>query len=100
MAWLSLTLTNGSLSAALNPQQLQTFKLQVVPQLRASLDATRGVLSWPSHTANYALEAAASLGPPPPDWVPLTNSPPPTGEHFQVTLPTASRQQFFRLRQP
>ena len=93
-------LTNGVLSATLNPQQLQTFKLQVAPQLRASIDAERVILSWPSHAASYALEAAANPGPPPPDWVPLTNSPQPAGEHLQITLQAAGSHQFFRLRQP
>jgi len=61
------------------------------------LDNTHARVSWSTNATGYVLEYAAALSALT-WWTTATNAPEIIGDDFVVTLNTASRQQFFRLR--
>ncbi len=66
------------------------------PLVVRRLDDTHARVSWSTNATGCVLEYAAAL--PALTWTTPTNTPEIIGDDFVVTLDTASRQQFFRLR--
>jgi outer membrane protein assembly factor BamB len=69
------------------------------PRLTISLTATNTMLiSWPSPCSGFALQQNSNLSTT--NWVTLTNTPVTVGSQNQVTMPSPTGNQFYRLMQP
>lgn len=73
--------------------------VEAEPSVAVSLTTTQVLLSWPSSSAVFRLEATANLSPPI-HWSSVTNSPTLIGGQYQLTLPRTNGSQFFRLVNP
>jgi hypothetical protein len=94
------TSTSGKNSWVASATELETFAapLPPPPVLTASAVVNGIAISWPAVLTNYVLEAGTWLLPPV-TWSLVTNTPQSSGNLQSVTLPLASEQQVFRLRQ-
>ncbi|MBI3849379.1 MAG: hypothetical protein HY298_03660, partial [Verrucomicrobia bacterium] len=68
------------------------------PQLTASSSGTNVVVSWPVSASCYILESTSSLSPV--SWTAVQQGAALSGSRYNLTLPSPSGNQFFRLRQP
>ena len=85
------TLTGGFWGVAVAIQE------EGAPVLTLTRSAGNIILSWPSPTADYGLQASSSLGTP--DWNGL-GTPVDNGTTVTVTLPAPLRDTFYRLKKP
>ncbi|MGA2246907.1 MAG: hypothetical protein ABSH48_18085 [Verrucomicrobiota bacterium] len=84
---------------ATNSIQPSDPSLQPVPvSLNLALSDGHLFLSWPTNgTVGCQLQSANQLAPAP-DWTAITNVPAMNGQQYQVILPPATGDQFFRLK--
>jgi len=97
-AWLFSTHTN-----LLNDYtQAQLDQQYLSPQLTVSSSGGNTVVSWPVSASCFILESTPSLSPPVWTAVPqgVQNGVTLSGSRYNLTIPTPSGNQFFRLRQP
>jgi hypothetical protein len=72
------------------------FELSANPTMSASRSGGNVVLSWPGSDFNFAVQAKTNLASLT-TWTTLTNAPALVGTNWQVSLPSTSTAQFFRL---
>ncbi len=69
---------------------------QVQPVLQVAVQNGQVVLAWPTPSAGFILEQAASI--PVGSWTPVLSTPAIVGQDKVVTLPTSDTAKFYRLR--
>jgi hypothetical protein len=88
------------LAATNSIQPISPLPPNLLEPVSLSLTFSNGdvLLSWPTNgTADYQLQSAFQLTPGP-VWTSVTNVPSIVGQLYQVTLPPAVQNQFFRLK--